>query len=157
MSDDSPFPPNKSNVSPKSIANLRPPFRKGEVANPKGNNGRNRSEYVAAWLEKADDTELVKKIIRKLGLPEDTPRIDAILQRELVAALGSSDMARKGLRETFAGRPRQQVEMSGSVNGSRVMLYLPAKTGTDAPVIPVELDQPEADSDAEDGPGDDHD
>ena len=114
---DSPFPPDKRGKNPRSLANLRKPFGKGECHNPEGKNGRTRAEFVAAFLERADDTAIGKAMIRKLGLPEDTPRIAAILQRDFIAGLGKSEQARKGLREAYAGRPKQQVDLS-SEDGS---------------------------------------
>jgi hypothetical protein len=114
MSDDSPFPPNKSGKHPNSRANLRP-SKPGEPSrNPAGNNGRTRSELVAAFLDAPDDTPVGKAMLKKLGLPENTPRIQAVLQREYLAALGKSDMARRGLREQYAGKPHVAVDLTNS-------------------------------------------
>jgi hypothetical protein len=51
-------------------------------------------------------------LVRKLGLPDNTPLIEALVHREVVAGFGKSDLARKGLREQYAGKPRQQVDLS---------------------------------------------
>jgi hypothetical protein len=113
MSDDSPFPPSKSGKNPNSLANLRP-ARKGDPSpNPTGKNGRTRSEVVAAFLEEVDDTELGKALQAKIGCP-GVSRIHAVLHREWLAAMGKSDLARKGLRESYAGKPRVPVEMTGA-------------------------------------------
>ena len=114
MSDDSPFPPSKRGTNPRSLANLRP-SKPGEPSrNPEGHNGRRRSELIAAFLESPEDTDIGKKLIAKLGLPPGTPRIIAILQREVLAALGKSDLARKGLREQFGGKPRISADLTSS-------------------------------------------
>lgn len=97
----------------RSLANLeKNKIKKGEVRNPRGLNGRQRSEHVAAFLDQPEDTERGRALIRRLGLPDDTPRIDVILHREFRDALGKGGLARKGLREQYAGKPRQQVDMS---------------------------------------------
>ena len=112
MSNDSPFPPSKRGTNPRSLANLRPGVKGEPSRNPEGHNGRTRAELVAKFLEAPEDSELGKKLVAKLGLPADTPRIIAILQREVLAAYGKSDLARKGLREQYAGKPRVQVDLS---------------------------------------------
>jgi hypothetical protein len=56
-------------------------------------------------------------MVRKLGLPDDTPLIVALVHREVMAGFGKSDLARKGLREQYAGKPRAQVDLS-SEDGS---------------------------------------
>ena len=114
MSDGSPFPPNKSGKHPNSRANLRPLKPVDPPLNPKGHNGRTRSEMVAAFLDAPDDTPMGKVLLKKLGLPDGTPRIKAVLQREYLAALGKSDMARKGLREQYAGKPRISADLTSS-------------------------------------------
>jgi hypothetical protein len=53
-------------------------------------------------------------LVRKLGLPDNTPLIEALVHREVVAGFGKSDLARKGLREQYAGKPRQQVDLTSS-------------------------------------------
>ena len=114
MADDSPFPPSKRGTNPRSLANLRPHVKGDPSRNPEGHNGRVRAERVAEFLEAPEDTDIGLKIIRKLGLPDNTPRIDVLLHREFLAGLGKSDLARKGLREQYAGRPRQQMDLTSS-------------------------------------------
>jgi hypothetical protein len=114
MADDSPFPPDKRGTNSRSLANLRPRKPGDPPLNPEGHNGRTRAERVAKILEAPAATGKELEMVRKLGLPDDTPMIDAILHCEILAGLGKSDLARKGLREQFAGRPRQQVDLSSS-------------------------------------------
>jgi hypothetical protein len=112
MSDDSPFPPDKRGTNPRSLANLRPSKKGDQPRNQYGINGRERSTRVVDFLERADNTELGRKLIEKLGLPADVPRIDALLQREVIAGLSKSDSARKNLIEQYAGKPKMQVDLS---------------------------------------------
>jgi hypothetical protein len=109
----SPFPPSKSGVNPRSLANLRP-CKKGDPSpNKTGANGRTRGEKVAAFLDEVDDTTLGKSLQAKIGCP-GVSRIQAVLHREWLAAMGKSDLARKGLREAYAGRPHQAVDVTSS-------------------------------------------
>jgi len=117
MSDDSPFPPDKRGKNPNSLANLIKSKPGDPSRNPTGKNGRTRVERIAKILEGAAATSVELAMVKKLGLPEDTPLIDALVHREVIAGLGKSDAARKGLREQYAGRPRQQVDLS-SEDGS---------------------------------------
>jgi hypothetical protein len=111
MSDNPPFPPSKSGVNPRSLANLRP-CKKGDPSpNKTGANGRTRGEKVAAFLDEVDDTTLGKSLQAKIGCP-GVSRIEAVLHREWLAAMGKSDLARKGLREAYAGKPHQAVDIS---------------------------------------------
>lgn len=109
-------PATKAERLAKRMANLRP-AKRGEVRNPTGKNGRTRSELIAAFLEKADDTELGRNMAKKLGLPADSPRIVVVLQRLYTMGLGKSEPALKTLAEFFGGKPRQQVDLS-SEDGS---------------------------------------
>jgi hypothetical protein len=113
VSDNSPFPPDKRGINPRSLANLRP-HRKGDPPlNKTGYNGRNRADRVAAFLEEVDQTPIGKSLMAKVGCP-GVSRIQAVLHREWLAAMGKSDLARKGLREAYAGRPHQAVDLTSS-------------------------------------------
>jgi hypothetical protein len=112
MADDSPFPPSKRGTNPKSLGNLRP-GTKGEVRNPAGNNGRTRAETVAKFLEETDDTAMGKALLEKVGCPGGT-RIRGLLHREWLAGMVKSDLARKTLIEQYAGRPKQQLDLTSS-------------------------------------------
>lgn len=114
MADDSPFPPSKRGTNPRSLGNLRPGVKGQATLNPEGHNGRTRGERVAKILEGPAVTDLELTMVRKLGLPDDTPLIVALVHREVMAGFGKSDLARKGLREQYAGRPRQQMDLTSS-------------------------------------------
>ena len=118
---DSPFPPNKRGTNPRSLANLRPRHKGDPSPNKTGYNGRNRADRVAAFLEEVDDTAIGKGLQARIGCP-GVSRIEAVLHREWLAAMGKSDLARKGLREAYAGRPHQAVDLSskdGSMSPTR--------------------------------------
>ena len=108
------FPPSKRGTNPRSLANLRPAKPGDPPLNPTGYNGRTRAERVAKILEGPAVTDLERTMVRKLGLPDDTPLIEALVHREIAAGFGKSDLARKGLREQYAGRPRQQMDLTSS-------------------------------------------
>jgi hypothetical protein len=121
MAEDFPFPPNKRGTNPKSLANLRPRHKGDPSPNKTGYNGRNRADRVAAFLEEVDQTPIGKSLMAKVGCP-GVSRIEAVLHREWLAAMGKSDLARKGLREAYAGRPHQAVDLSskdGSMSPTR--------------------------------------
>lgn len=83
----------------RQLAGLRP-IQKGEVRNKTGNNGRTRSEFIAAWLDKPDKED-----------PGKRPRIEIVLEREYEHTK-KSDQACKNLREAYGGKPRQQVDVT---------------------------------------------
>jgi hypothetical protein len=114
MSDDSPFPPDKRGKNPRSLANLIKSKPGDPSLNPKGNNGRSRAEYVAAFLDRADDTDLGKMLVKKVGLPEESSRIDALLQRDFIAGMGKSENARRLLIEQYAGRAAVKMDVTSS-------------------------------------------
>lgn len=129
MSDDSPFPPNKSGKHPNSLANLIKSKPGDPSRNPTGTNGRTRVERIVKILDGAAVTDVELAMVEKLGLPKDTPLIDALVHREVIAGLGKSDAARKGLREQYAGKPHVSVDLSnedGSLAGPKVLAYLPS-------------------------------
>ena len=113
MSDDSPFPPSKRGKNPRSLGNLRPGVKGEPSRNPAGNNGRTRAETVANFLEETDDTAMGKTLLEKVGCPGGT-RIRGLLHREWLAGMGKSDLARKTLIEQYAGRPKQQLDLTSS-------------------------------------------
>lgn len=102
MSDDSPKPERKPNPG---WANLRPPIQKGEVRNPKGNNGRVRAEVVAAFLEESTETDPNVCKGRK------------VLEKTYAQALKGNVQAQKLLIEHWKGKPKQQLDLS-SEDGS---------------------------------------
>jgi len=113
MSDDSPFPPNKRGTNPRSLANLRPRHKGDPSPNKTGYNGRNRADRVAAFLEEVDDTTIGKRLQATIGCP-GVSRIYALLHREWLRGMGKSEIASKTLIEQWAGRPKQQVDLTSS-------------------------------------------
>lgn len=88
------------------------PAKKGEVRNPTGNNGRRRSEFIAKFLEEADDTLEGRKLVEAAGCPPDTSRIKALLQKDFLVAMDKGDFSRSKLIEQYGGKPRQQMEVT---------------------------------------------
>jgi hypothetical protein len=129
MADDSPFPSSKRGTNPRSLANLRPPCKPGEVLNPEGKNGRTRAEFVAAFLEEIDATEVGQSLQAKIGCPGAT-RIKALLHRDWLAGMDKSDVARKSLIEQYAGRPKQQVDLTSNGETMSGVFVLPAGPAT---------------------------
>lgn len=113
MADDALFPPSKRGKNPRSLGNLRPGVKGEPPRNPTGNNGRTRAETVAAFLEEIDDTDMGRMLLTKVGCPGGT-RIRGLLHREWLAGMGKSDLARKTLIEQYAGRPKQQLDLTNS-------------------------------------------
>lgn len=125
MADDSPFPPSKRGTNPRSLGNLRPSVKGEPSRNPEGKNGRTRAETVAAFLEEKDDTDIGRALLAKVGCPDGT-RIRGLLHRAWLAGMGKSDLARKTLIEQYAGRPKQQVEVTGEGGSAlKVIAFLP--------------------------------
>ena len=145
MADDSSPPPSKRGTNPRSLGNLRPSVKGEPSRNPEGHNGRTRAERVAKILDGKAATEIELAMVRKLGLPDDTPLIDALVHREVLAGLGKSDLARKGLREQYAGRPKQQVDLS-SEDGT--MSPAKADAVAETAIAQLEAETPEDDGDS---------
>jgi hypothetical protein len=125
MADDTPTTSSKKGVNPKSLGNLRPAVKGEPGRNQTGNNGRTRAETVAKFLEEVDDTAIGKAILAKVGCTDGT-RIRGLLHRAWLAGMGKSDLARKTLIEQYAGRPKQQVEVTGEgVSALKVIAFLP--------------------------------
>jgi hypothetical protein len=83
----------------RQLAGLRP-AKKGEVRNPLGKNGRERSDYVVGVLSELD----------KAGRPV----IWHILQAQIKRARRGSDVAGKTLIEHFKGKPKAEVDLTSS-------------------------------------------
>jgi hypothetical protein len=121
MADDALFPPSKRGKNIRSLGNLRPGVKGEPPRNPTGKNGRTRAETVAAFLEEIDDTDMGRVLLTKVGCPGGT-RIRGLLHREWLAGMGKSDLARKTLIEQYAGKARQQIDLSsedGSMSPNR--------------------------------------
>jgi hypothetical protein len=102
----------KRAMHPNSLANLIKSKPGDPSRNPLGHNGRHRSEYVAAFLEEPDDTELGKKLVQDFGMPAGTPRIVALLQRDFLAGMGRAESARRLLIEQYAGKARIKMDIT---------------------------------------------
>ena len=83
------------------MANLRP-ASKGEVRNAAGKNGRERSDLIVSILEEPDDDK------------PDITRIRAVVLETVKRAKLDSDTAAKTVIEQYAGKPKQQVDLSNS-------------------------------------------
>ena len=82
----------------RSRANLRP-VKKGEVRNPLGKNGRDRSDYVVGILSETD---------------KGRPYIWHIVQAQIKRARRGSDVAAKTLIDHFKGRAKVEVDLTSS-------------------------------------------
>jgi hypothetical protein len=146
MSDDSPFPPNKRGTNPKSLANLRPRHKGDPSPNTTGYNGRNRADKLAAFLEEVDQTPIGKSLMAKVGCP-GVSRIEAIWHREWLAGMGKSDLARRGLREAYSGRPHQAIDLSskdGSMSPTRKPTTAEARQELDRILTALDEHAPDA-------------
>jgi predicted transcriptional regulator len=87
----------------RSLANLeKSRIKKGEIRNPTGVNGRTRSDLIVSILEEPDDDK-----------PSIT-RIRAVVLATVDRAKLDSDMAAKTVIEQYAGKARQQVDLTNS-------------------------------------------
>ena len=82
----------------RQLAGLRP-AKKGEVRNPLGKNGRERSDYIVGVLSELDRGQ---------------PRIRRILLAGYRRSLRGSDVAFKALVEQWGGKARQQLDLTSS-------------------------------------------
>jgi hypothetical protein len=83
----------------RRLANLRSPIKKGEVRNPTGRNGRERSDYIVGILDELDKGE---------------PRIRRVVLAAYRRALKGSDPAAKFLGEQYGGKARQLIDLTSS-------------------------------------------
>jgi hypothetical protein len=78
----------------RRLGNLRPPFKKGEVANPTGRNGRDKPNEIAKFLDQPESVE------------SNRTRFEAIVDRLFRLALRGDTLAAKVLVEYKLGKPR---------------------------------------------------
>lgn len=83
----------------RSLANLRP-AKKGEVRNPLGKNGRERSDYIVGILEEQDTT--------------GQPHIRSIVLSQIRRAKRGSDRAAQGLIDHYKGKARLEIDHTSS-------------------------------------------
>ncbi len=84
----------KATARARRLANLRPPFRKGETGNPRGINGRDKATEVARFLDEPFDG--------------DKTRFRRIMEAAFDRAIGGdrgSDQTIRTLLEYYAGLP----------------------------------------------------
>jgi Family of unknown function (DUF5681) len=84
----------KAAARARRLANLRPPFKKGETGNPRGINGRGKANEIAAFLDKPE------------SIGADRTRFEAIVERLFRAALRGDTLAARTLIEHKLGKPR---------------------------------------------------
>jgi hypothetical protein len=82
----------------RQLAGLSP-AKKGEVRNPEGKNGRERSDYIVGILDELDKGE---------------PRIRRVVLAAYRRALKGSDPASKFLGEQYGGKARQLIDLTSS-------------------------------------------
>ena len=115
--------------SPNSLAALREhAVKRGEVRNPQGINGRQRQEFIAAFLEEPSETDANKSKLRR------------VLEKQYAKAIAGSDMAAKTLIEQYAGRPKQALDLSndaGDLGTPTVRIHFakPQESQEPAPAI----------------------
>ena len=98
----------------RRLANLRPPFKKGETGNPRGVNGRDKANEIVRFLEEPFDGD--KTRFRRL--------LEAAFDRAVSGDRGS-DQTIKTLVEYYAGRPKVQkdaVELPPNIDTNRTTL-----------------------------------
>lgn len=83
----------------RSLANLeKHKIKKGEIRNPTGKNGRERSDYVVSVLEEKDG--------------HGVSHIRRILLKQIARAVHGSDQAGKTLIEHYKGKARLEVDVT---------------------------------------------
>jgi hypothetical protein len=101
----------KKKPSPNSLKNLRPPWKKGDVPNPKGVN--RKRPITDRYFGRAEDP-LPEKIRKKFKLEEGATWGDALALRQFSeAVMKGSTAAAKEIREAIEGKSPQRLEISG--------------------------------------------
>lgn len=80
----------------RRLANLRPPFRKGQTGNPRGINGWGKTNEIAAFLESPESIEAGRT------------RFEALIDSLFQSAIGGNALAAKTLLEYKLGKPGVQ-------------------------------------------------
>lgn len=114
----------------RQLANLRPPWKPGEVANPTGKNGRGESftEIVRRVAEGRVPPKLRERVARKLGTPLGV--VDEMNMYEVLAAFMFFDYIEKGKFEQAQALldrvdPKsRRVELDGEVRHKHAHLHL---------------------------------
>jgi hypothetical protein len=83
----------------RSLANLeKNKIKKGEIRNPTGKNGRDRSDYVVSVLEEHDQ--------------QGVSHIRRILLKQIARAVHGSDVAGKTLIDHYKGRAKLEMDVT---------------------------------------------
>jgi hypothetical protein len=78
----------------RRLANLKPPWSKGETGNPRGINGRGKANEIAAFLDRPESVE------------SSRTRFEALIDSLFLAARRGDTQAAKTLIEYKLGKPR---------------------------------------------------
>lgn len=156
-----PGPKKRPRPNAKSLANLRPPIKKGEVRNPEGKNGSEWRKSFRDFFAQMDvdirdavngpaamrgDAEALKRAAR-------TQRIENVWLVCYRRALGGDKGAQEFIIEHMQGMRPQSVEVSGpggSPLGGGVSVVLTTPDNGRGPNSQVSLDDPA--DDVGDGP-----
>ena len=84
----------KEAAKARRLANLCPPFKKGESGNPTGINGRGKANEIAAFLDKPESIE------------SNRTRFEAVVDRLYHSARHGDTQAARVLIEYVLGKPR---------------------------------------------------
>ena len=84
----------KEAAKARRLANLRPPFQKGQSGNPSGINGRGKPNEIAAFLDEPESTE------------SNRTRFEAMIDSLYLSARRGDTLAAKTLIEYKVGKPR---------------------------------------------------
>lgn len=105
----------KRNVNPKSLANLRPPWKPGQSGNPEGiNRKRPITDEYFALADLVIPEEIRKRIPAKIRPAKGTTFAQAnSLRRWMDSMLQGGHGASKELREAMEGRAPQRLEITG--------------------------------------------
>ena len=108
----------KRKVNAKSLANLRPAWRKGEVPNPNGiNRKRPITDHYWEVSEEAMPEALVRRFNKKCGLAllklGDTWARAIAVRVSYESVMDGAVRAMKEMREATEGRAPQRLEITG--------------------------------------------
>ena len=125
MADDTKTP--VAEKSPEVIAgiekrkrDLLPPLKPGECLNPEGKNGRLKNKVIVDFMDAADPKD-----------KEARARIQILLESMYLRARMGHGLYGKFLGEQYAGKAKQQVELSGEVKTGHVLVIPMPGAGTD--------------------------
>jgi hypothetical protein len=109
----------KRKMSPRSLANLKPPIRPGEIRNPLGVN-RKRPITDQYWESSAEPMPLVliRRCNRKCGVallqPGDTWARGVAIRAQYEAVMQGVMRAAREMREAMEGKAPQRLEITAT-------------------------------------------